>query len=517
MKTLERNSTRTLDSRNGEADICVFVEGTYPYVTGGVSAWLHHLITNLPEFTFAIFHLGSKPEPGRAFKYKLPINVISFQEMFLSNYGALHGSPRSSRPSKDWEGLKEFHEALSEGKMEEAVEMLRANFVQGAGPRVVSEFIYSEEAWKALVERYYAHAPSAPFLDYFWTFRSTHLPIFTLNDTTFPRAKLYHAVSTGYAGYAAALAKLQHGSPMLITEHGIYTRERDMEIALSSTIDEPPAHKFQLDPQAGLFKTWWTDMFRFISRFAYEVADSIISITGTNQQYQLRDGADPSKLRLVSNGIDVERFQNLNVERRANSNGFTVGFVGRVVPIKDVKCFIQAIKIANAEIAGLEALIIGPTDEDPEYFSECQQLTGLLDMDGIINFTGRANVFEYYPRMDVLVLTSLSEGQPLVILEANCAGVPVVASEVGACRDLLEGITEDDKALGPSGLLTLPASPDQTAAAIIQLWKDKSLCQQMARAGRQRVTKFYREDAVYAAYRDLYWSHIALKQAEAKV
>ncbi len=517
MKTREHNSIRTFDPRNGEADICMFVEGTYPYVTGGVSAWLHYLITNLPEFTFAIFHIGSRPEPGRSFKYKLPANVVNFQEVFINSHATLHSSPRPSLRSEEWERLKEFHEALGKEGMEQAVKILETNFAQAAGRPGASEFIYSEEAWKSLVERYYAHASSAPFLDYFWTFRSTHLPLFTLGDTSFPRAKLYHAVSTGYAGYAAALAKLQHGSPMLITEHGIYTRERDMEIALSSTMDGLPANKYHLDPQAGVFKTWWMDMFRFMSRFTYDIADSIISITGTNQQYQLRDGAESSKLRLISNGIDVERFKNLTVGRRTDPDRFVVGFVGRVVSIKDVKCFIQAIKIASEEISGLEAFIIGPTDEDPEYFAECQQLTNLLDVAGIINITGRANVFEYYSRMDVLALTSLSEGQPLVILEANCAGVPVVASDVGACRDLLEGITDEDKALGPSGLLTLAASPDQTAAAMIRLWKDKSLRQQMAQAGQQRVTKFYREDAMYAAYRDLYRSYVVLKRAEVKV
>ena len=517
MKTLERNPGRTFAARSRDVDVCLFVEGTYPYVTGGVSAWLQNLITNLPEFTFAIFHLASKPEPGRSFKYRLPANVVSFQELFLSNPRSLQGSAHSTLPAAEWEALKKFHESLGDQKVEDAVAMLPEYFGARAGGRAASEYIYSEEAWKSLMERYYAHSPSVPFLNYFWTFRSTHLPLFTLNEATFPVAKLYHAVSTGYAGYAAALAKLQHGSPMLITEHGIYTRERDMEIALSAGMDEPPPHRYHLNPQAGFIKTWWMDMFRFISRFTYELADSIISITGTNQQYQLRDGADPAKLKLISNGIDIERFQNLNVERRAESEGFTVGFVGRVVSIKDVKCFIQAIKIASATIPGFVTFIIGPTDEDEEYLSECRQLTELLGLADMVNFTGRANVFEYYARIDILVLTSLSEGQPLVILEANCAGIPVVATDVGACRDLLEGITDEDKALGPSGLLTLPASPDQTAAAIIQLWKDRSLRQQMANAGRKRVAKFYREDAMYAAYRDIYGMYSAVKQAQVKV
>jgi len=79
-----------------------------------------------------------------------------------------------------------------------------------------------------------------------------------------------------------------------------------------------------------------------------------------------------------------------------------------------------------------------------------------------------ADVKKYYSQIDVLVLTSLSEGQPLVILEGNCAGVPVVATDVGACRELLMGVSPEDQALGASGLITPVTSPQKTAAAIIQ-------------------------------------------------
>ena len=67
-------------------------------------------------------------------------------------------------------------------------------------------------------------------------------------------------------------------------------------------------------------------------------------------------------------------------------------------------------------------------------------------------------------QLDVVVLTSLSEGQPLVILEAYAAGLPVVATYVGACRELIEGGDEADRALGPSGIVTRVANPAETAA-----------------------------------------------------
>ena len=76
-----------------------------------------------------------------------------------------------------------------------------------------------------------------------------------------------------------------------------------------------------------------------------------------------------------------------------------------------------------------------------------------------VEFTGRVDVKQIYPRIDVLVLTSISEGLPLVILEAAAAGIPVVSTDVGACRELLEGSQPADRAIGPSGLVTGLADP----------------------------------------------------------
>src|SRR5579885_2330067 len=118
------------------------------------------------------------------------------------------------------------------------------------------------------------------------------------------------------------------------------------------------------------------------------------------------------------------------------SRRFLVGFVGRVVSIKDVKTFIRAIKIAQQMIPDLMSYIIGPTEEEPAYFQECCRLIELLDLEMVVHFTGSVDVQTYYSKLDVLVLTSLSEGQPLVILEGNCAGLPVITTDVGACREM---------------------------------------------------------------------------------
>ena len=491
------------------ADICILVEGAYPYVTGGVSSWLHALLSNLPEFTFAVVHLGARPEPGRTPRYRLPPNVVSLQELFMHDQGWLHQPDAAPRSSLVWHCLEEFHQALAAGQPGDAAGLLRRLSAHHPHGLSVSDLVHAPESWDLLVERYRDRAPDSSLIDFFWTFRATHLPLFSLLQAQLPRARLYHTVSAGYTGFLAGLAKIRTGAPLLLTEHGIYTREREIELAQSEWIYKPQQAGHQLDQRLGFYQQWWLNMFRFMARLTYDYADRIISITAVNQRYQMQGGADPGKMLVIPNGVDVNRFAHLRQSAPRATDRFVVGFVGRVVPIKDVKTFLRAIKIASCVIPDLLVYIVGPTDEEPDYCAECRRLVDMLNLSPIVQFTGAADVREYYRQVDVVVLTSLSEGQPLVILEANGAGIPVVATEVGACRELLTGVTPEDQALGPSGLLTPAASPQETAQALIQLWRDQERRHQMGRAGQERVRRFYHQDTLYAAYRGLYQQFLA--------
>ena len=106
------------------------------------------------------------------------------------------------------------------------------------------------------------------------------------------------------------------------------------------------------------------------------------------------------------------------------------------------------------------------------------------------------------------MLTSISEAQPLVILEANCCGVPCVTTDVGACRELINGRTPDDVLLGPGGLVTPIAQAGETAAAVIKILKDKNLQKSMGCAGKKRVERFYNEKDLNFAYLELYRKYL---------
>jgi glycosyltransferase involved in cell wall biosynthesis len=488
------------------SDVCLLVEGAYPYVRGGVSNWLHELIKNLPNRTFSLVHVGARPDSQRKALYDLPPNVVEFHEIFLNDTSSVRLPERSRQQPASWQHFQALHEAIAAGKPLNMQTFTTLVSKPGFAGLTASDLFYSRESWNLLMKLYQAHAPRESFVDFFWTFRFTYLPIFTILEAVLPSARVYHAVSTGFCGLLGALARVRSGRPFLVTEHGLYTREREIEIAQSSWMSQLTANQRQQNQRLGFFQQWWFNIYRFMERVTYDMADLLISITGVNQNYQLKRGVDARKTRVIPNGIDIEKLAHLPEQK--DPQRFLVGFIGRIVPIKDVKTFIRAIKIASETITNLEVYLVGPTEEDEQYFQECRRLVELLDLNPIVHFTGSADVKLYYSKLDIVVLTSLSEGQPLVILEASCAKLPVIATDVGACRELLAGITPEDRALGKSGIITPVASPHETAQAIIQLWRDEDARVRMGHAGQQRVRRFYTQEKLYNDYDELYYRYI---------
>jgi glycosyltransferase involved in cell wall biosynthesis len=207
-------------------------------------------------------------------------------------------------------------------------------------------------------------------------------------------------------------------------------------------------------------------------------------------------------MRIIPNGVDVERFN--RVQRDPTPRPPTVALIGRVVPIKDVKGFIRAAEILRRSVPDVKVLVVGPTEEDETYFGECKSLVASLGLESTVEFTGRMKLDDVLGKIDVNVLTSISEGQPLVILEAGAAGVPSVATDVGACRELIEGRPDEDPALGPGGEITPLANPRATAAALRRLLTEPEWYDRCARSIRTRCMRHYSQRQVDEAYGSLY-------------
>ncbi len=486
------------------ADVCLLLEGSYPYVSGGVSSWVQDLITTQPDLSFHILALVPN-RAERTLKYDLPTNVTGVSHIYLQDL------PRGIRAKgRDTKVLEQLQGPLinlqkPDGGFEDVAAIM--GILHGHGGTLGQRLLLdSEAAWRLLLRMYQATMPQSSFLNYFWTWRSIMSGLFTSLTAPLPKARVYHTISTGYAGLVATRAKIETGRPTILTEHGIYTNERRIEITLAEWIEEAVDEGLVVDRQFRDLRDVWIDAFESYAKACYDACDSVITLYTGNQEFQRRLGADPNKLRVIPNGVDYQKLAEDAALLSAPSapRPPTIALIGRVVSIKDIKTFIQACAGVHADVPDLEALVLGPMDEEPEYYDECVALTEHLGLTETVKFMGRVQLGEYLGRIDVMVLTSISEAQPLVILEAGAAGVPSVATDVGSCGELLFGQPDESPALGPGGAVTPVGAPVATAAEITKLLQDRTWWQQCSDAMRARVQEYYDKADIFGQYNALY-------------
>ncbi len=358
-------------SRRGpaEADVCLILEATYPYVSGGVSSWVHDLVTSLSDMTFALVCLQTK-NMDREHKYEVPPNVVDITDVYLHEMPA--GRPFFHPNKRFYRDLKEPLVAIQAGGGLGDIQTLLDVLAPHRKALGEESLIHSTQVWQMLQEMYRETQPTSPFLEYFWTWRGLYGPLFSVLLAPLPKCRVYHTVSTGYAGAMAARAAIETGRPAIVTEHGIYTNERRIEITLADWIYESERGTLSLDMSLPTLKDMWKNSFLTYSSACYDACTSIYTIYDGNQRLQLADGADPAKMAVIPNGIDLDRFANL--ERSADNPRPTVALVGRVVTIKDIKTFIRACGQLQTQILDLQAWIMGPTDEEEDYYQECLDL-----------------------------------------------------------------------------------------------------------------------------------------------
>jgi len=121
-----------------------------------------------------------------------------------------------------------------------------------------------------------------------------------------------------------------------------------------------------------------------------------------------------------------------------------------------------------------------------------------------VKFLGFQKLTDLLPQIGLVVLSSISEALPLVILEGYAAGVPTVSTDVGSCRQLVYGLDEEDQALGASGEVVGIADPQALAEAALRLLGDEVAWHQAAQAGIARVERYYTHPVMFSRYRAVY-------------
>lgn len=493
---------------------------------GGVSTWVKQIIEGMPHLTFSIIFLGANDGDYEKPAYEIPENVVHIELHFLLGEEELVSIKKPSFWKRDGsrEALfsknEELHTLLAEtdGAVDQSMPAEFANIMVGKGAITEEELRHSKYAW-ATIKRKYESAPEGlDFNHFFWTIRAMHSPLFTLSRiaSNAPSANVYHSVSTGYAGFLGSLLSTQTNTPYIISEHGIYTKERELDLAQVDWIpEELDPFKVGLNDHMNYLRSVWIRFFKSLGKMSYASANEVYTLYNGNRIRQIADGAPDEKLTIVPNGVNVERFKKI---RRSDDAPVppVLCLIGRVVPIKDIKNFIRAMRIVRAKVPGAEGWLVGPQDEDPDYTRECKLLVDSLDLGKCVKFLGFQSPDDIFPRIGLSVLTSVSEGQPLVVLEGYAAGIPAVTTDVGSCSELVYGVSEEDKAIGSSGAVVPIANPSEFAEAAIELLNDQDKWRAARDASIKRVETYYDEKDMIRRYESIYQTQMDLNNPQAK-
>lgn len=462
--------------------ICLLAEGCYPYVAGGVSSWIQMLLNGMPEHEFVILAIGAEKKQKGHYKYTLPANVVEIREYFLDEF--------LEAPHKQHTAV-----VLTQQQREAVLDFLRGRlwdwseifqlFAENSACNA-NDFLMSAEFMKIVQQLAQDEYRNTPFKDLFWTLRSMLIPVLNLLKCPIPQADIYHTVATGYAGMLGAKFSFFTGKPLIISEHGIYTREREEEILKAEWV-------------SSYFKQTWILFFRSLSQAAYQQARRIIALFNGAGRMQRELGAAPEKCMVIPNGIRVQRFAAIPPVQDS-PHPLSIGAIVRVVPIKDIKTMLYSFSMVKEQRPDAVLYIIGPYDEDPEYYRECGELIQSLHCQDV-HFVGRVDIADWMERLDIVILTSISEGQPFVLLEAMAAHRPVLATNVGACREIIEGAPDE---FGKAGEVTSVMNPARIAQGILRVCSSPEHMRYLAQQGYERVCRYYQDEDFLNRYRHLY-------------
>jgi len=214
------------------------------------------------------------------------------------------------------------------------------------------------------------------------------------------------------------------------------------------------------------------------------LVDRVIACSEACREDYMRWGRIPSrKIVTVHNGVDLARVRrppeaelravraSLQVEGRP-----LVGIVGRLSAEKDHQTFLEAMRLVHRAVPSVAAIIIGKGPDE----RALRKATERLGLGRVVTFLGApAEIMALLASLDVLVLSSRTEGLPTVLLEGQALGVPVVTTDAGGARETVRE--------GETGFIVPCGDSQQLAARMIQLLQDEPLRRRLGRNGQSHV------------------------------
>ena len=249
--------------------------------------------------------------------------------------------------------------------------------------------------------------------------------------------------------------------------------------------------------------SWGKPEYAVLRRSAH-LADRVICVSQAVRLVVLeREDLDPSRVLVVRNGVErapvLARREEAREELGIADSDEVVGMVANLNrPVKGVEYFIDATPLILRTVPSARFFIFG----DGRLKSDLERQADSLGVRDRVVFAGyRPDVARYYAAFDVSVLTSLSEGLSITLLESMQHGLPVVVTDVGGNGEV---VVED-----VTGYLVPPRAVEPFAERVVHLLTNPTLRRQMGEAARQVVAERFDADRVAQKYLDIYANLLA--------
>lgn len=244
--------------------------------------------------------------------------------------------------------------------------------------------------------------------------------------------------------------------------------------------------------------TFALKVYAYLDSLFIRHADRVVAVSDEIRSEMVNDGIPPQKITIIDNGVDMERFAlNRNEEIRKsfgfNGNSKVIGTIASMTPEKGHTYLLEAMRQVIDKCPECRFMIVG--DGSQRQFLE--EKTSHLGLTGKVLFTGsRKDVPEILSMLDIFVLPSLKEGLPMALLEAMAAGVPVIATRVGAVPKVVIH--------GKTGLLVEKGDVNGLITAITQFLKDRKMSVRLSMKGYEKVKSEFSSNVMTLKYLDIY-------------
>jgi glycosyltransferase involved in cell wall biosynthesis len=225
---------------------------------------------------------------------------------------------------------------------------------------------------------------------------------------------------------------------------------------------------------------------RLLNRILFDrLADEVTAVCEFSaRSLAVNDGFDGSRIRVVPNGIEVDRYRRRESQRELRTRlGWPVErryvtSVARFHPVKDHATLVNGFAAVARTRSDVDLMLAG----DGELREDLERQVETLGLAGRVTFLGvRRDVPDLLMASDVFTLSSLSEASSLTLLEAMASGLPVVVTDVGGNPELVRQ--------GVDGLLVPRRDPVALGAALLRLLNDPALSASMGQAASARVAQ----------------------------